>query len=312
MTVVDSPLNGAAGGLDSPDHLADRRAEKTTSVTPVQSRDSRASRLGGRRVGRRRRAHAPNTDPDAEVDRTLNLVRQSRILAVWLTAGIAVVSFVLSFAALRDLAAMSAWPGSLSVGFPVIVDGTIVLATIGIVALAPYREQAWNRAFVWSVLATAALVSVGCNALHAWLITEHLPGWMRAGSAGLACVPPAALLATTHILAILWRFHPAPPPDASMRAQVSALSIAAQRVDRWAAAAALIHERGMLRTQPSAKVAAVLRYLYDHRPALTLRKIGGQPDVQLHHDVVGRIRDAAQDVLGLAEPGQRGATGSDV
>lgn len=305
MTVVDSPINGVAAGLVPPKDLEHGPAEPTTTATPVHARDTHANRLGRRHVGRRRRAHAPDTDPNAEGDRTLNLVRQSRMLAVWLTAGIAVVSFVLSFAALRDLAAMSAWPGSLSVGFPVIIDGTIVLATIGIVALAPYREQLRNRAFVWLVLATAASVSVGCNALHAWLITEHLPGWMRAGSAGLACVPPAALLATTHILAILWRFAPAPPPDASIRAQASALSIAAQRVHRWEAAAALIHERGMLRTQPSAKVAAVLRYLYDQRPALTLRKIGGQPDVQLHHDVVGRIRDAAQDVLGLAEPGQR-------
>ncbi len=41
----------------------------------------------------------------------LHLVRRSRRYAVWLTAGIATVSFVLSFESLRDLAAMSAWPG---------------------------------------------------------------------------------------------------------------------------------------------------------------------------------------------------------
>jgi hypothetical protein len=96
----------------------------------------------------------------------LQLVRRSRGAAVCLTLGVAIVSFVLSLAALRDLAKMSAWPEMLSWGVPLMIDGTLVLATVGIVPL----------------------VSVGGNALHAWLITEQLPHRMRTGSAGLACV----------------------------------------------------------------------------------------------------------------------------
>ena len=138
--------------------------------------------------------------------RTLHLVRQSRRGAVWLTVGIATVSFVLSFTSLRELAAMSAWPGWPSWLWPLIIDGTIILATLGIVSFAPYRNQFWNQVFLWLVLGIAALVSLGGNSFHAWLSTSHLPGWMRIGSAGLACVPPAALLGTTHILAMLCAF----------------------------------------------------------------------------------------------------------
>ena len=52
-------------------------------------------------------------------------------------------------------------------------------------------EPVLEPALVWGVLAAVALVSVGGNALHAWLATEHLAPWMRAGTA-------VALLGTTH------------------------------------------------------------------------------------------------------------------
>jgi hypothetical protein len=237
--------------------------------------------------------------------RTLHLVRRSRRAAVWLTLGIAMVSFVLSFTSLRELAAISAWPGWPSWLWPLIIDGTIILATAGIVSLAPYRDQFWNRVFLWVVLGAAAWVSVGGNALHAWLATGHLIVWMRWGSAGLACVPPVALLATTHILAILWRFNPTPPPDLTSRLRDRALELAVERMDKWEAAAAKMHEEGYCQSVPTAKIAHALRYLYESRPAMSLRAIGGKPEVGLHHDNVGKIRDAAPVVLGVAPPGER-------
>jgi hypothetical protein len=245
------------------------------------------------------------TIPDDDALRTVHLVRRSRRAAVWLTVGIAAVSFVLSFTSLRDLAAMSAWPGWPSWLWPLIIDGTIVLATLGIVALAPYRDQFWNRVFLWVVLSAAAWVSVGGNALHAWLATGQLIVWMRWGSAGLACVPPVALLATTHILAILWRFNPTPPPDLTSQLRDRALELAVERMDKWEAAAAKMHEEGYCQSVPTAKIAHALRYLYESRPALSLRAIGGKPEVELHHDNVGKIRDAAPAVLGVAPPGAR-------
>lgn len=237
--------------------------------------------------------------------RTLHLVRRSRRAAVWLTVGIATVSFVLSFTSLRNLAAVSAWAGWPSWLWPLIIDGTIILATLGIVSLAPYRDQVWNRIFLWVVLSAAALVSVGGNALHAWLATGHLIVWMRWGSAGLACVPPVALLSTSHILAILWRFNPTPPPDLTSRLRDRALELAVERMDKWEAAAAKMHEEGYCQSVPTAKIAHTLRYLYESRPALSLRAIGGKPEVGLHHDNVGKIRDAAPVVLGVAPAADR-------
>jgi hypothetical protein len=232
--------------------------------------------------------------------RMLRLVRRSRTAAVWLTVGIATVSFVLSFNSLRSLAAMTAWPGWPSWLSPLLLDGLIILATLGIVALAPYREQFWNRVFLWVVLGVAALVSVGGNGLHAWLSTGQLVSWMRWGSAGLACVPPVALLATTHILGILWRFDPVPPPDTRSQLRDRALELAAERMDRWDAAAAKLHEEGYCPSVATEKIAAALRYLYECRPAPSLRQIGAKPEVGLHHDTVGKIRDAAAAVLGAA------------
>jgi hypothetical protein len=237
---------------------------------------------------------------DDDAMRTLRLVRRSRTAAVWLTVGIATVSFVLSFNSLRSLAAMTAWPGWPAWLSPLLLDGLIILATLGIVALAPYGEQFWNRVFLWVVLGVAALVSVGGNGLHAWLSTGQLVSWMRWGSAGLACVPPVALLATTHILGMLWRFDPVPPPDTRTQLRQRALELAAERMDRWTAAAAKMHEEGYCPSVPTEKLAAVLRYLYECRPAPSLRQIGAKPEVGLHHDTVGKIRDASAAVLNNA------------
>lgn len=238
----------------------------------------------------------------------LQLVRRSRGWAVTLDVLIMLVSFVLSFTAIQELADGSAWAGWKSWLWPLILDGPIVLATLGIVTLAPYRSQFWNRVFMWVVLAVAALVSIVCNAVHAWLVTEHMPMWMRYGVAGLACVPPVALLVTTHILAILWRFSPTPPPDEVSQAQQQAgeiaSAIAEQRADKWVASAVKMHEMGLCTKHSTSTLAAVLGYLYDRRPAMSLRAIGGQADVKLHHSEVSAICEGAKAALGVAPPGR--------
>ena len=66
------------------------------------------------------------------------------------------------------------------------------------------------------------------------------------------------------------------------------------------AAATKIHDQGYCRTVPTTKVAHALRYLYDHRPAMSLRAIGVTPEVDLHHDNVGKIRAGATAVFGTA------------
>ncbi len=153
-------------------------------------------------------------------------------------------------------------------------------------ALAPYRTQLWNRVYFWIVLVLAAAVSVGGNAVHAWLATAHLDSWMRYGSAGLACVPPLALLASTHSMAILWRFNPTPPADATSQVRDGALASATARMAEWEAAATKIQDEGYCRTVPTTKVAHALRYLYDHRPQCRCARSAPPPRVDLHHDNV--------------------------
>lgn len=254
----------------------------------------------------------PDMDWDSQVELQLKLVRAARRNAVAITILIAVVSFVLSYASLADLAASTAFPGRISVFgltfhfawlWPIIVDGLIILATQGLVALSPYPDQRTNRNYYWAVLIVSALLSVIGNGTHAWLLTGHLPTWMRVSAVVVACVPPAALIAATHSLAIQWKFNPTPPPDAASRVRDGALALAAERMNKWDAVAAKMQEDGHCTNVATTKLAHALRYLFDHRPAMSLRKIGGQPEVDLHHDTVAKIRDAAKAVLAADSTG---------
>lgn len=102
MTTIETRTNGAALagaedlGLRTLEGLDNENRAAAGSWGDAQG-DSQSPRSGGEGL-------------DDEW-RTLQLVRRSRTAAVWLTVGIATVSFVLSFNSLRSLAAMTAWPG---------------------------------------------------------------------------------------------------------------------------------------------------------------------------------------------------------
>ncbi|PWV77835.1 DUF2637 domain-containing protein [Nocardia neocaledoniensis] len=128
-------------------------------------------------------------------------IRWARWSAVLIVLAIGGAAFVLSFAALRDLAVMAHTPNHLAWLFPVIVDGTIIQATIAVLALADSPE----RSFFTRVLVAGATVSIGGNIAHA-LVSGH--GVL---AAILAVIAPAALLLDTHGLAVLLRTRtPAP------------------------------------------------------------------------------------------------------
>ena len=183
----------------------------------------------------RRPAAPPTVHPD-DAMRMLHLVRRSRRAAVVLTVGIATVSFVLSFTSLQELAAMSAWPGWKSWLWPVILDGLIILATLGIVSLAPYRDQFWNRL----VLVGRAQCSgtgehrrkqparLACHRSPSRVDALGLGGFgvCSAGGAAGDHAHPGDLCggSTRHL-----------PPTRSSQAQASALAIAAERADKWIA-----------------------------------------------------------------------------
>ncbi|MGB7385413.1 MAG: DUF2637 domain-containing protein [Rhodococcus sp. (in: high G+C Gram-positive bacteria)] len=131
------------------------------------------------------------------------VMRATLISAVVITTVIGIASFVLSFAALWDLATLAGVPRTLSWLWPVIVDGTILQATISVIALAHLDRHHSGRRFFWAVLIVAALVSIGANALHAFISQS---GTLHpALSAAIATVAPVSLLAATHGLGILVR-----------------------------------------------------------------------------------------------------------
>ncbi|MBF6368918.1 DUF2637 domain-containing protein [Nocardia puris] len=125
-------------------------------------------------------------------------MRWARWSAVVIILGVGVAAFRLSFSTLEDLARLAHIPAGDAWLFPVIVDGTILLATAGVL-VCPDRAE---RRFFVSVLVVGALVSVAGNSLHAVAAGRDLPGWAAALVAGIA---PISLLADTHGLALLFR-----------------------------------------------------------------------------------------------------------
>ncbi|MBF6438842.1 DUF2637 domain-containing protein [Nocardia cyriacigeorgica] len=133
--------------------------------------------------------------------------RIARGFAVVTIIAVGVAAFVLSFASLRDLAILAHVPSRWAWLFPVIVDGTIIQATVSALALAKSPERRWFT----GVLIAGAVVSIAGNSLHAVAAGQELPAW---ASALVAAIAPISLLADTHGLAVLFRAtHPAPDPD---------------------------------------------------------------------------------------------------
>lgn len=226
------------------------------------------------------------------------VVRASRAVGVAITAGIAVSSFILSFAALSDLARRTgSWTGWLPYLWPGIVDGAIVLATLGIVATAAYPDQRKERRFFWAMLAVGTLVSIGGNALHAVLpASAPLPTWL---AFGVACVPPAGILGSTHAVQILWRFNPSRvrgPSPVATRSIAKAPATQGHRGERWLSMAREIHSRGRLTNHSEATLSQALWRLFEVRPQMSLRAIGEEVGVG-HHDVIARLRSTAVEVV---------------
>ncbi|MBJ8340448.1 DUF2637 domain-containing protein [Antrihabitans sp. YC3-6] len=125
------------------------------------------------------------------------------ISAVGLTVAIATGAFVLSFAALSDLAVQAGQPRHLAWIWPVIVDGAILQSTISVVTLARLESGKPALRFFWMVLASTASVSVAGNAFHAGISSGRTLAPLV--SAAVATVAPVSLLAATHGIALLVR-----------------------------------------------------------------------------------------------------------
>jgi len=143
-------------------------------------------------------------------------MRYARWSAAAIIVGVGAAAFRLSYSTLKDLAVLAHIPAQDAWLFPLIVDGTILLATFGVL-VCPGRE----RRFFLAVLVIGSAVSVAGNSLHAVANGQPLPAW---ASAIVAAIAPVSLLADTHGLAVLFRVAHRSPATAPVPEPVSAVA----------------------------------------------------------------------------------------
>ena len=123
----------------------------------------------------------------------------------WLTAvaavfvaGISMLSFVLSFEVLRDLATRSGVPADIAWAWPLIVDGSIVTAMLVIFAWRgrSLRATAWP----WVTLSGFATVSVVGNGVHTAAVYDATQGISMGFAIFVGAIPPVGLLLSSEML----------------------------------------------------------------------------------------------------------------
>lgn len=108
-------------------------------------------------------------------------------------------AFLLSFAALRDLAHAAGVPAGLAWIWPLIIDGFILVATLATLALRGTRTS-W---YPWTALVVFAILSVTGNAVHVIALPTDSLGVPAPIAVAVASVPAIALLLASHMLVVL-------------------------------------------------------------------------------------------------------------
>jgi hypothetical protein len=143
-----------------------------------------------------------NTTPDSS---TPAATADARHFAVspWLLAPVAAMvvvvitfSFILSFQAQVELAVDARIPADVAWGWPIIVDGTVVIATISAVIL--QRRGIRVTWYPWAVLILFGSLSIFVNALHSQATEPEL--WVLTI---ISATPAVGLLLSTHLLTTL-------------------------------------------------------------------------------------------------------------
>lgn len=118
------------------------------------------------------------------------------VSAASMVALIIVVSGLMSFQAQMELAGHAGIPEAVAWGWPVIVDGTVIVGTVAVLLLTPRGRG--KAAYAWLVLCVFGLVTVAANGVHA--TGAEVPLWARFG---IGAVPAVALLLSTHLFVLM-------------------------------------------------------------------------------------------------------------
>jgi hypothetical protein len=116
---------------------------------------------------------------------------------VVLTLAVALASFALSFASLRDAALWGRVPEGLAFLVPVVIDASVLV--YGLVALV-LRARGRSSAWAWTLMFFFTVVSIGANAAHAYDVGPELRTIVGVVLVALA---PLSVLTSTHALASL-------------------------------------------------------------------------------------------------------------
>ncbi|MDT3395800.1 DUF2637 domain-containing protein [Streptomyces sp. B1866] len=131
-------------------------------------------------------------------------------------AGVALLGatgFVLSYDALRQMAAAIHVREPLTYAFPLVIDGFIAIGVGALLLLrtAPLR----SRLYVWTLVITATATSIWANALHAIRLNQqHRHTGLHLGNptvGALSAIAPLALAGAVHLYLVIRR-HPTPVP----------------------------------------------------------------------------------------------------
>lgn len=119
------------------------------------------------------------------------------VFTVVLTIAVALASFALSFASLRDAALWGRVPEALAFLVPVVIDASVLV--YGLVALV-LRARGHSSAWAWTLMFGFTVVSIGANAAHAYDVGPELRTIVGVVLVALA---PLSVLTSTHALASL-------------------------------------------------------------------------------------------------------------
>jgi hypothetical protein len=119
------------------------------------------------------------------------------VFTVALTGAVALASFALSFASLRDAALWGRVPEPLAFLVPVVIDASVLV--YGLVALV-LRARGRSSAWAWFLMFGFTVVSIGANAAHAYDVG---PAVKVLVGVVLVALAPLSVLTSTHALASL-------------------------------------------------------------------------------------------------------------